>query len=94
MLTSFTCDVLQVRDSDGSVIQFQYGEDGLDVGKTRFLSKNLFSFLVDNYKVHILYVGNLISPRQHQLCMYVLCLMCLISVYHMHMLSLLSVNPT
>ena len=43
----------QVRDSDGSVIQFLYGEDGLDIGKTKFLSDKLFPFLVDNYKVII-----------------------------------------
>lgn len=28
-----------VRDVDGSVIQFQYGEDGVDVHKTSFLSE-------------------------------------------------------
>ena len=44
---------MQVRDSDGSVIQFLYGEDGLDIGKTRFLSEKLFPFLVDNYKVRV-----------------------------------------
>eukprot|EP01124_Arcella_intermedia_P012270 TRINITY_DN1860_c0_g1_i1.p1 TRINITY_DN1860_c0_g1~~TRINITY_DN1860_c0_g1_i1.p1 ORF type:complete len:1681 (-),score=261.51 TRINITY_DN1860_c0_g1_i1:48-4424(-) len=35
-----------VRDSDGSIIQFFYGEDGLDVTKTSFL--NQFDFLADN----------------------------------------------
>lgn len=28
-----------VRDADGSVVQFYYGEDGVDVHKTSFISK-------------------------------------------------------
>ncbi|XP_014670360.1 PREDICTED: DNA-directed RNA polymerase I subunit RPA1-like, partial [Priapulus caudatus] len=40
---------MTVRDSDGSVIQFLYGEDGLDIGKTQFLNKGQFRFLIDNY---------------------------------------------
>jgi len=28
-----------VRDVDGSIVQFQYGEDGVDVLKTSFLNK-------------------------------------------------------
>ncbi|XP_072173334.1 DNA-directed RNA polymerase I subunit RPA1-like [Diadema setosum] len=39
---------LTVRDSDSSVIQFQYGEDGLDIPRTPFLQKQQFSFLLDN----------------------------------------------
>ena len=42
---------LTVRDSDGSVVQFYYGEDGLDVMKTPFLSEKQFPFMVDNFKV-------------------------------------------
>nr|DBA29404.1 TPA: hypothetical protein GDO54_009631 [Pyxicephalus adspersus] len=42
---------LTVRDSDGSVIQFLYGEDGLDVPKTQFLQPKLFPFIADNYEV-------------------------------------------
>lgn len=34
-----------VRDSDGSVIQFAYGEDGLDVLKCQFLNNSQFEFL-------------------------------------------------
>lgn len=34
-----------VRDADGSVIQFAYGEDGLDVLKCQYLNKNQLSFL-------------------------------------------------
>ena len=43
---------MQVRDSDGSVIQFYYGEDGMDITKTRFLSEKQFPFLADNSQVH------------------------------------------
>ena len=40
---------LTVRDSDGSVIQFQYGEDSLDVCKSQYLKKGKqLGFLVDN----------------------------------------------
>jgi DNA-directed RNA polymerase beta' subunit len=28
-----------VRDSDGSIVQFRYGEDGIDVMKTSYLTK-------------------------------------------------------
>jgi DNA-directed RNA polymerase I subunit RPA1 len=35
-----------VRDSDGSVVQFLYGEDGIDVTKQRYLSD--FRFLLEN----------------------------------------------
>uniref|UniRef100_A0A3Q3FIR8 DNA-directed RNA polymerase subunit n=1 Tax=Labrus bergylta TaxID=56723 RepID=A0A3Q3FIR8_9LABR len=42
---------LTVRDSDGSVVQFLYGEDGLDIPKTPFLQPKQFPFLEDNYEV-------------------------------------------
>lgn len=42
---------LTVRDSDGSVVQFLYGEDGLDVPKTQFLHPRHFAFIQDNYEV-------------------------------------------
>ncbi|XP_056295891.1 DNA-directed RNA polymerase I subunit RPA1 [Pseudoliparis swirei] len=42
---------LTVRDSDGSVVQFLYGEDGLDIPKTPFLQQKQLSFIEDNYKV-------------------------------------------
>eukprot|EP00038_Savillea_parva_P018392 m.23403 g.23403 ORF g.23403 m.23403 type:complete len:1794 (-) comp4077_c0_seq1:138-5519(-) len=38
---------LTVRDADGSVLQFLYGEDGLDVTETAQLSN--FEFMQDNY---------------------------------------------
>ncbi|XP_029165392.1 DNA-directed RNA polymerase I subunit RPA1 [Nylanderia fulva] len=37
-----------VRDYDGSLIQFYYGEDGLDIPGSRFLRKEQIPFLVDN----------------------------------------------
>nr|XP_033343116.1 DNA-directed RNA polymerase I subunit RPA1 [Megalopta genalis] len=37
-----------VRDSDGSLVQIYYGEDGLDILGSRFLRKELIDFLVDN----------------------------------------------
>ena len=40
-----------VRDScDNSVIQFQYGEDGLDVCKSQYLKSNQFDFMMQNRK--------------------------------------------
>ena len=39
---------LTVRDSDGSVVQFQYGEDNMDVCKSRYLNKKQLDFLYDN----------------------------------------------
>lgn len=41
-----------VRDIDGSVIQFHYGEDSLDIVKQRHLNK--FQFNAENYKALIL----------------------------------------
>ncbi|XP_001602617.2 DNA-directed RNA polymerase I subunit RPA1 [Nasonia vitripennis] len=37
-----------VRDSDGSLVQIYYGEDGLDILKSRFLNDEQFEFLVEN----------------------------------------------
>lgn len=42
---------LTVRDSDGSVVQFLYGEDGLDIPKTQFLQARQFPFIKDNFEV-------------------------------------------
>ncbi|XP_015686989.1 DNA-directed RNA polymerase I subunit RPA1 [Protobothrops mucrosquamatus] len=42
---------MTVRDSDGSVVQFLYGEDGLDIPKTQFLQTKQFPFIADNHKV-------------------------------------------
>ncbi|KAG1668409.1 DNA-directed RNA polymerase I subunit RPA1 [Nymphon striatum] len=41
---------MTVRDCDGSVIQFYYGDDGLDITKTQFLKPSQMPFLCDNYK--------------------------------------------
>ncbi|CAF3055546.1 unnamed protein product, partial [Rotaria sp. Silwood2] len=40
---------LTVRDSDGSVIQFQYGEDGLAVEKCTYLKEAYYPFLIANH---------------------------------------------
>uniref|UniRef100_A0A183E081 DNA-directed RNA polymerase n=1 Tax=Gongylonema pulchrum TaxID=637853 RepID=A0A183E081_9BILA len=40
-----------VRDHDGSVIQFRYGEDGMDVCKSTFMNSEQFDFLADNVEV-------------------------------------------
>lgn len=42
-----------VRDSDGSVIQFQYGEDGLDVLKMQMLKPSQFPVLIKNSRAVI-----------------------------------------
>ena len=39
---------MTVRESDGSVIQFQYGEDSLDVAKSQFLKPGKLDYLADN----------------------------------------------
>ncbi|KAI5756409.1 hypothetical protein M8J77_024881 [Diaphorina citri] len=41
---------MTVRDSDLSLIQVLYGEDGLDVTKRQYLTDKQFSFLEDNIK--------------------------------------------
>lgn len=38
---------MTVRDNDGSIVQFMYGDDGVDVMETKFLDK--FKFLERNY---------------------------------------------
>ncbi|XP_076878844.1 DNA-directed RNA polymerase I subunit RPA1 isoform X2 [Brachyhypopomus gauderio] len=42
---------LTVRDSDGSVVQFLYGEDGLDIPKTQFLQLHQLPFIKNNFEV-------------------------------------------
>ena len=42
---------LTVRDSDSSIIQFQYGEDSLAVDKIPFLNDKQFSFLIENSSI-------------------------------------------
>ncbi|KDR17997.1 DNA-directed RNA polymerase I subunit RPA1, partial [Zootermopsis nevadensis] len=41
---------LSVRDSDGSVVQFCYGEDGRDVMKAQFMKEKQIPFLSENCK--------------------------------------------
>jgi DNA-directed RNA polymerase I subunit RPA1 len=38
---------MTVRDNDGSVVQFNYGDDGIDVINTKYLDK--FEFLEQNF---------------------------------------------
>ena len=38
---------MTVRDNDGSVVQFMYGDDGIDVINTKYLDK--FEFLEQNF---------------------------------------------
>jgi len=38
---------MTVRDNDGSIVQFMYGDDGIDVMENTFLNK--FKFLERNY---------------------------------------------
>lgn len=44
---------LTVRDSDKNVIQFSYGDDGMEVTKAQFLRRKQMDFLADNSKVII-----------------------------------------
>lgn len=44
---------MTVRDSDNSVIQFLYGEDGMDISKSQFLKTKQFPFLLENAKTII-----------------------------------------
>ena len=37
-----------VRESDGSVVQFKYGEDSLDVCKLQYLKAGKLQYLADN----------------------------------------------
>lgn len=41
---------LTVRDSDNSVIQFMYGEDGQDIIKSQLLKSSQLTFMVENFK--------------------------------------------
>lgn len=50
---------MTVRDSDNSVIQFLYGEDGMDISKSQFLKTKQFAFLAEN--------ANTIIPNENLL---------------------------
>lgn len=43
---------MTVRDGDGSVVQFLYGEDSVDVMKCQYLQTNQFKTVADNYQVY------------------------------------------
>ena len=51
-----------VRDCDGSIVQFQYGEDGLDVTKTSFMRQH--KFYKDN--VSALKANRLVEEAMHE----------------------------
>lgn len=40
-----------VRDSDNTVVQFMYGEDGLDILKSQFIKQKMLPFLYENRNV-------------------------------------------
>ncbi|XP_057669657.1 DNA-directed RNA polymerase I subunit RPA1 [Diorhabda carinulata] len=42
---------MTVRNSDKSVIQFLYGEDGMDIAKSQFFNEKQINFLTENVKV-------------------------------------------
>ncbi|CEF62014.1 DNA-directed RNA polymerase [Strongyloides ratti] len=42
------CYDLTVRDSDNSIVQFRYGEDGMDIGKSCFMNEKQYPFIKDN----------------------------------------------
>uniref|UniRef100_A0A0N5BKB8 DNA-directed RNA polymerase I subunit RPA1 n=1 Tax=Strongyloides papillosus TaxID=174720 RepID=A0A0N5BKB8_STREA len=42
------CYDLTVRDSDNSIVQFRYGEDGMDIGKVCFMNEKQYPFIKDN----------------------------------------------
>jgi len=44
---------MSVRDNDGSIIQFVYGEDSIDPVKQKYLEK--FEFLDQNYLAYLQY---------------------------------------
>lgn len=50
---------LTVRDNDGSIVQFTYGDDGIDVMQNRFLDK--FKFLERNHYTSVKSVSKLIK---------------------------------
>jgi DNA-directed RNA polymerase I subunit RPA1 len=48
-----------VRDNDGSIVQFTYGDDGIDVMNTKFLDK--FKFMENNHAVCYKGIDNFIK---------------------------------
>lgn len=55
-----------VRDSCGSVIQFLYGEDGLDIVKSQMLKDKAFPLLLENYKIVSPSEPELVSLKQNK----------------------------
>lgn len=44
---------MTVRDGDGSVVQFLYGDDGMDVLKSQFMQKDQYKSIVQNYNGYV-----------------------------------------
>jgi len=71
---------LTVRDNGGGIVQFLYGEDGIDVGKSTCLKQKQFDFLLDNFQVgnfipyfktlvsikHLYIYSKILKPRHRQ----------------------------
>ncbi|VDP18285.1 unnamed protein product [Soboliphyme baturini] len=72
---------LSVRDADGSIIQFQYGEDGFDIGKVQFLCSKSYPFLYENAEIlrrsklmqSTQVVSDKVSQRLFKKCIFVEC---------------------
>lgn len=47
---------MTVRDGDGSIVQFMYGDDGVDVLKCQYLRQDQFKTVIDNQKVCIIVI--------------------------------------
>uniref|UniRef100_A0A1I8BH69 DNA-directed RNA polymerase subunit n=1 Tax=Meloidogyne hapla TaxID=6305 RepID=A0A1I8BH69_MELHA len=56
-----------VRNFDDSIIQFRYGEDGLDVGRSTFLNSKQFPFLVENIEaIQKLFIPSFANPEEEK----------------------------
>lgn len=55
---------MTVRDNDGSIVQFMYGDDGIDVINTKYLDK--FEFLEQNFNSLITSGQEIISRVDHK----------------------------
>ena len=57
------------------MVQFLYGADGMDVGKTRLLTEKQFPFLVNNYQV------TLPPPSYTKQVQYAVCTHCVVDIF-------------
>ena len=42
---------MTVRDGDGSIVQFLYGDDGVDVLKSPYIKSGQYKTIAENYEV-------------------------------------------